>query len=182
MSSTHIPQPARITLPTRSLIGTTGRPARYVPAACTDIRATFAKWRRLQQMKARTQAGCATETFLDYLTAVAVAVAAGLVALLLHSNDALAGTTELPASLMPVEFLGAFGAALVLLLLTVVVLLVALHSANKANRDNAERLRHAATLLRQGHQVQASAANERATERAWQQRPAATRSQKGGAQ
>jgi lysylphosphatidylglycerol synthetase-like protein (DUF2156 family) len=179
VSHTHTHQPARITLPTRSLIGTTGRPARYVPAACTDIRATFAKWRRLQQMKARTQAGCVKETFLDYLTAVAVA--AGLAALLLHSNDALAGTTELPASLMPVEFLAAFGAALVLLLLTVVVLLVALHSANKANRDNAERLRHAATLLRQGHQVQASAANERATERAWQQ-AAATRSQKGGAQ
>lgn len=39
-------------LPTRPLCAAPGqRQAKYTPAACTDVRATFEKYRRLQQMQ-----------------------------------------------------------------------------------------------------------------------------------
>ena len=47
----------RTTTPSRSLVGP--KPARYVNAASTDIRRTFEKWRRLQRMQQRAQAGSA---------------------------------------------------------------------------------------------------------------------------
>lgn len=41
-----------ITLPSRPLCAAPGqRPAKYTPAASTDLRATFEKYRRLQQMQ-----------------------------------------------------------------------------------------------------------------------------------
>jgi hypothetical protein len=163
------PQAARVTLPSRSLIGTTGRTARYVPAACTDIRETFAKFKRLQRLQAaRAQSGRVAESLLDVLTATGLA--AGIVALLLASTDALAGTAEAGANLMPTEFLGAFALVILALVVTVVCLMAALHASAKANRDNAARLSHAAELLRRHQQAEQSGAHARADARQWADR------------
>jgi hypothetical protein len=178
--NTPTPQAARVTLPSRSLTGATGRPARYVPAACTDIKATFAKFKRLQRLQAaRAQAGRIADTLLDYLTAGAVA--AGVVALLLASTDALAGTPEASANTMPVEFVGAFAIAVLALLVGVVCLVAALRASAKAHRDNAATLRHATEVLRRNQQMppEAAGAHARAAERQWQDRAAGGR--EGGA-
>jgi len=160
------PQAARVTLPSRSLIGTTGRTARYVPAACTDIRETFAKFKRLQRLQAaRAQSGRVAESLLDVLTATGLA--AGIVALLLASTDALAGSAEAAAHLMPTEFLGAFALVILALVVTVVCLMAALHASAKANRDNAARLRHAAELLRRHQQAEQAGAQARADAIQW---------------
>jgi hypothetical protein len=47
-------QPSRITNPTRPITG--HKPHRYVPAASTDIRITFEKFRRLIRLQERANA------------------------------------------------------------------------------------------------------------------------------
>lgn len=165
--NTTSPTPSRATLPSRPLATTTGKACAYVPAVKTDIRRTFKKFRLLARLQGQAQAqrGAVAESLLDVLTAVACA--AGLVALLLASTDALAGTPETHAAMMPPEFLGAFAIAVLLLVVACAVLAYAVGAANKAKADNAARLRDAEARLRAYQQAGVSAAQGRADERSW---------------
>jgi len=159
--NTTSPTPSRATLPSRPLATTTGKACAYVPAVKTDIRRTFKKFRLLARLQGQAQAqrGAVAESLLDVLTAVACA--AGLVALLLASTDALAGTPEAHAAMMPPEFWGAFAIALLLLVVACAVLAYAVGAANKAKSDNAARLRDAEARLRAYQQAELDAANLR---------------------
>lgn len=164
---TTTPTPSRATLPSRPLATCTGKACAYVPAVKTDIRRTFKKFRLLARLQGQAQAqrGAVAESLLDVLTAGVCA--AGLVALLLASTDALAGTPEAHANMMPPEFLAAFAIAVLVLVVVCAVLMYALGAANKADADNVARLREAEARLRAYQQAGVSAAQGRADERSW---------------